>query len=101
MTNKIKGTTRSDVLRAIAECDELGRDVWLAKHGYQPSKLYAVELGGRRYDSKAVIGVASGLRASEFSGGAEHTVKVLVGLGFVVLKGGEPVTVEQTKRKRS
>lgn len=82
--------TRASVLLAVAECDVLGREAFLDRHGYRRGR-YVVEHGGRAYDSKALIGVAYGyehgcrpLVSSSFSGGREHAVKVLGRLGFVV-----------------
>lgn len=53
-------TSRSAVLRAIAECDRLGRDKFLAEHGYAPAKEYILRHNGKEYDSKAIVGVAYG-----------------------------------------
>lgn len=81
---------RSAVLAAIAEFDTLGREAFLAKYGYGPSRSYFIVYAGRRYDSKAIAGVAVGkqfpkanpLSAADFSGG-EATVKAkLEQLGF-------------------
>ncbi len=83
---------RNAVLQAMAEYDELGRDAFLARYGYGPARSYFVVHDGKRYDSKALAGVAVGkqfpisgpLTASEFSGG-EATVKAkLEQLGFEV-----------------
>ena len=76
----------------MAEYDELGRDAFLARYGYGPARSYFVVHDGKRYDSKALAGVAVGkqfpasgpLAATEFSGG-EATVKAkLEELGFEV-----------------
>jgi hypothetical protein len=83
---------RNAVLQAIAEYDELGRDAFLARYGYGPARSFFLVHNGKRYDSKALAGVAVGkqfpasgpLTASEFSGG-EATVKAkLEQLGFEV-----------------
>jgi hypothetical protein len=85
-------TSREAVLSAISECDSLGRDAFLKKHGFGQARSYFLVHGGRRYDSKAIAGVAHGyqhshsgvLRAADFSGGW-HTVKEkLEQLGFLV-----------------
>ncbi len=82
------------VVSAIGEFDELGRTQFLSKYGYGPSKSYFLEFEGKKYDSKAIIGVARQftgkglppLKASEFSGG-ETTVKAkLESLGFKVVR---------------
>ncbi|MGW5678913.1 HNH endonuclease [Streptomyces sp. NPDC003860] len=82
----------AQVLAAVDEFDRIGRDAFLTKYGFKPSRTYLLVVGGRRYDSKAVVGAAHGhlpgrepLAASEFSGGREHAVKLLVGLGFEVV----------------
>lgn len=91
--------TRESVLEAMAECDALGRDAFLARHGYRKSNAYRVEHNGRAYDSKAILGVAFGheydcpaLRPSEFSGGAEHCAKLFLRLGFTMRRSGETLT---------
>jgi hypothetical protein len=68
---------RSAVLKAIAEYDDMGREAFLARYGYGPSRSYFLEHEGKIYDSKAIAGVAVGkqfpeegpLKPSEFSGG--------------------------------
>lgn len=86
-------TDREAVLRAIREFDELGREQFLEKHGFGPARRYFVVHEGRRYDSKALAGVAYSyqfpqrdlLRASEFSGGEGSVGKVFGNLGFEVI----------------
>ncbi|MDP6848972.1 MAG: hypothetical protein QGI24_09310, partial [Kiritimatiellia bacterium] len=53
-------TDRNAVLQAIDECDRIGRQAFLAKHGYHPAKGYWLVHRGRSYDSKAITGVAYG-----------------------------------------
>lgn len=91
--------TRDSVLSAIAECDRAGRRAFLSWHGYGPSTGYDLVYRGRIYPSKAIAGVAHGyehgstpLQASEFSGGAEHTARALVHLGFAVRRDGKRLT---------
>lgn len=84
-------TSRDAVLAAIAEFDQIGREDFLAKYGFGPSREYVVVENGRPYDSKALLGAAYGhqfdgaepLRAQYFSGGDE-TRRVLERLGFEV-----------------
>lgn len=82
-------TSRDAVLAAIKECDTLGRDAFLKKYGYRYSRLYPLLYQGKRYDSKAIVGVAVGkqlnstpLRARDFSGGVATVLPVLTRLGF-------------------
>ncbi|WP_083940169.1 HNH endonuclease [Saccharomonospora saliphila] len=82
--------TRAAVLRAIAEYDELGRAEFLTKYGFGEARSYVLVKDGRRYDSKAVAGVAHqwtqgrALRPDEFSGGLGAAVKWLTELDFLV-----------------
>ena len=67
-------TSRHAVLEAIAECDRVGQETFLKKYGFHPARSYFLVHDGRRYDSKAIAGVAHGyqfpgqgpLHASEF-----------------------------------
>src|SRR5262249_21947826 len=85
-------TSRDAVLAALAEYDRLGQDAFLAKYGFGRAREYELVHDGKRYDSKAIAGVAHGiefpnlgpLRASEFSGGEATVKRKLEELGFVV-----------------
>ncbi|WP_222273154.1 HNH endonuclease [Modestobacter marinus] len=82
--------TTEDVLAAIREFDQLGRESFLQKFGFGRARDYFVRHGGRFYDSKALLGVAHGyqhgepLRPDEFSGGDAAAAATLRGLGFTV-----------------
>lgn len=81
-------TSPAAVKAAIAECDKLGHQEFLARYGYKKSRRYPLYYGGKVYDSKAIIGVAFGkqhgesLKSTDFSGGAATVVPVLNRLGF-------------------
>jgi hypothetical protein len=83
---------RESILKAIAEYDSLGRDRFLQRYGFGPAKSYFLVHGGKRYDSKAIVGVAYGyenpshgpLKSQEFSGGRETVKPCLESLGFEV-----------------
>lgn len=81
---------RAAVLAALDECDRVGRDTFLERHGFGRARDYFLEHDGRMYDSKAIVGVAHGyqfgkqLKAPEFSGGEQVVVPVLERLGFTV-----------------
>ena len=75
--------TRDQVLAAVAECDELGKVVFLRKHGYGAGR-YALRVNGRSYPSKAILGVAAGLASADFFGGARGAAGNLARLGFDV-----------------
>ena len=76
--------TRGDVLRAIGECDTLGKERFLKQYGYGDSVRYHLRFNGRSYPSKAILGRALGLENDDFFGGARETVKFLGELGFHV-----------------
>ena len=66
--------TRDAVLKAMDAYDALGQSEFLGPYGYHPSRSYVLVHNGKRYDSKAIVGVAHGylpgketLTASEFS----------------------------------
>jgi len=84
--------SRKAVLAAIAECDRLGRDSFLVKCGYGRGRNYFLDISGREYDSKAILGVAHGYEYPElgplshhaFSGGHLTVKPRLEEIGFVV-----------------
>jgi len=97
-------SSREAVLAAIAECDRLGRDAFLAKYGFGRSRDYVVAHAGGEYDSKALVGAAfhhqfpnaEPLLARDFSGGDE-TRGVLDALGFQVVGiGGSLDDIDET-----
>ena len=84
-------TSREAVLRAIEEYDQIGRDAFLAKYGFDRSRKFVVVCEGRQYDSKPLLAAAHGfqhpdqgpLRAYHFSGGHPTTSR-LRALGFTI-----------------
>lgn len=88
-----KLTSRDAILAAIAEYDSIGREEFLARHGFGEATRYLLEHNGRLYDSKAIAGVAHGienpdlgpLRSEAFSGGASTVKPALEALGFRVI----------------
>jgi hypothetical protein len=82
--------THDSVLNAVREYDAVGREEFLRRYGFGPSKNYFLARNGHRYDSKAIAGVAHKfavpgagiLKASEFSGGEATVARVLERLGF-------------------
>ncbi|MEV1068552.1 HNH endonuclease signature motif containing protein [Streptomyces sp. NPDC050263] len=90
--------TRCEVEKAIEECDRLGREAFLKRHGFRRARRYLLSHEGKNYDSKAIVGAAHGflpgqqpLAASYFSGGAAHAAGLLRGLGFDIAEE-HPVT---------
>jgi 5-methylcytosine-specific restriction protein A len=85
-------TSRDAVVAAMEEFDRLGRSRFLETYGFGRSRGYFVLHDGRRYDSKAIVGVAhhyehpelGPLAPSDFSGGESTVARRLEQLGFVV-----------------
>jgi len=50
----IEGLAWNDVLRAMSEFDELGRDEFVDRHSYTKSRSYFIENNGNRYDMKPI-----------------------------------------------
>lgn len=95
------------VVAAVREFDDLGREAFLRKYGFAPSRRYYLEYAGRRYDAKAIIGVAHGyerpddgpLGPAQFSGGEEAANRVLRELRFSVVTDQEdPISAEREWR---
>jgi 5-methylcytosine-specific restriction enzyme A len=88
--------TRDSVVRALDEFDRLGREAFLARHGFGEARTYLIVRDARLYDSKAIVGVAHGvatgrtLAAREFSGGDATVARLLTRLGFVVVRRSNP-----------
>jgi hypothetical protein len=86
------------VEQAVEEFDRLGRDAFLEKYGFGPAQAYFLEIDGKRYDSKAIVGAAHGfqfpslgpLRAADFGGGDATVRSKLERLGFNVVVLGVP-----------
>lgn len=51
---------RESVLKAMEEFDALGREVFLKRYGFGIAHRYFLVHGGKKYDSKAIVGVAHG-----------------------------------------
>lgn len=79
-------TTREAVISVMREFDAVGMEKFLTVYGYGWSVSYVIRYEGREYPSKAILGVSAGLSSGEFSGGSAHTVRVLRGLGFTVVR---------------
>ena len=89
-------TDPAAVRSAVRLFDELERESFLATYGYRRARSYFLEIDGRRYDSKAIAGVAYGLQhpdrptptAADFSGGDSTVAQTLRRLGFRVVEVG-------------
>jgi len=95
--------TAEYVRRAIAECDRLGHIEFRGKYGFGEALVYDLVYEGRRYDSKAVLGVAyifaNGERPSHYSGGAATVVPRLRKLGFIVESRHVPDSVNAPRQR--
>jgi len=85
-TVEVAGRTvsRGDIIRVIAEIEDLGRVRFLRRYGYREASRFVLRVNGKSYPSKAVLGVAAGLKPSEFFGGARGAAGSLARLGFNV-----------------
>ncbi|MFV2117824.1 hypothetical protein ACE14D_05000 [Streptomyces sp. Act-28] len=50
--------TRESVLKAMEECDELGEESFLLRHGFEPARSPLLMHEGKRYGFDAIVGVA-------------------------------------------
>lgn len=85
--SSLKHISRETVLRTLDEADAMGLPAFLAKYGYHAAKAYQIRYMGRSYPSKAILGVAGGLRPAEFFGGVAQAVPALERLGFQIRNG--------------
>ena len=100
--------SRREILQAVAEYDQLGRDGFLEKYNFGAARSYLLVIDGKAYDSKAIVGVAHGflpgqkrLAAREFSGGEATVGRLLRRLGFQVTSAASVLTVEELIEKLS
>ena len=91
MSKTLKTIVKEDALGAMARFDSMGREAFLAEFGYKPSHTYKIRFRRREYDSKAILGVAAGLDAADFSGGVSRLAPVCrrLGLALINKKTGE------------
>lgn len=92
MLNELKDSNA--VKQAIAEFDKIGRENFLKKYGFQPSREYLLQQDGKLYDSKAIVGAAFGyafprrgpLTSNQFKGGEASVRRKLEKLGFRIVR---------------
>lgn len=91
-------TSKRAVLAAVREFESLGRERFLSMYGFGHARTYFLDINGRLYDSKAIVGVAyrhqfpkhGPLKPEEFSGGHATVEAKLISLGFSVRVGRSP-----------
>jgi hypothetical protein len=85
--------SREAVLKAIAEHEQMGSEAFLRTYGYRTPDSYWILHEGKRYPSKAILGVAwhyqdlsqPPLHPSQFSGGRATVQVTAKTLGFQVV----------------
>ena len=100
-------TSSAAVRAALDEFDRTGRATFLQKHEFRPARDYYLVADGKRYDSKAIAGVAYGyqhpdegiLKPRVFSGGEATVGKKLADLGFTVEGPKEGIGGERARRQ--
>ena len=82
--------TRKSVLEAIQKFDSIGREQFLKRYGFGSARAYWLVYDGRKYDSKAIVGVAHKYarpdlgQLKNFNGGAATVKRQLEKLNFIV-----------------
>lgn len=89
--------TANTVLKAIAEHDRLGAEVFRQRYGFGPARAYTLVHAGKEYDSAAIAGMAHGylpgqrvLGPADLSDGLETVARVLRDLDFEVREEPKP-----------
>lgn len=98
--------SRSHVLAAMKEYDNLGSREFLRRYGFGRATAYTLWHQGQEYDPKAILGVAllhatgTAARSDELSSGMDGAAKVLTGLGFDVVVDEEALAAEKPRRAK-
>ena len=103
-----KLTDPNAIVAAAAVFDAMGRDAFLERYEFGRSTKYRVQIDGKLYDSKALVGVAFGIQHpasaplthKDFSGGHKSALAALRRLGFMEMEDaalGPLVLVENEK----
>ena len=99
--------SRSHVLAAMKEYDNLGSREFLRRYGFGRATAYTLWHQGQEYDPKAILGVAllhatgTAARADEISDGKDGAAKVLTDLGFDVVVDEEALAAEKPRRTKT
>ena len=98
--------SRSHVLAAMKECDNLGSREFLRRYGFGRATAHTLWHQGQEYDPKAILGVAyllatgTAARSDDLSEGTAGAAKVLTDLGFDVVVDEEALTAEKPRRAK-
>jgi hypothetical protein len=98
--------SRSHVLAATKECDNLGSREFLRRYGFGRSAAYTLWHQGQEYDPQAILGVAflhaSGTapRSDELADSFDGAAKVLTDLGFDIVVDEEALAAEKPRRAK-
>lgn len=96
--------SRSHVLAAMKEYDNLGSREFLRRYGFGRATAYTLWHQGQEYDPQAILGVAllhatgTAARTDELSGGTDDWARVLTDLGFDVVVDEEALAAEKPRR---
>jgi hypothetical protein len=99
--------SRSHVLAAMNEWDDLGQREFLRRYGFGRAPAYSLWNRGQEYDPAAVLAVAyfhaTGTvpRSDEPTGGSDGAARVLSGLGFDVVVDEEALAAEKPRRAKT
>jgi hypothetical protein len=90
-------TDHDAVLRAIAECEALGHEVFLERYGFVRSKRYEVVHDGEHYDPAAIVAVGHREQHGRVLSPAETkgSSRVLRDLGFMLFDPTPPWREEE------
>ena len=104
-------TSLAAIRQAMSEYDRIGQYAFLRKYRFRKARSFLLKDGDRRYDSKAILGVAYGIQyptegpllSANFNGGEKAAAGRLDSLGFdivVVHDDGQEIPLrEHTEQK--
>jgi hypothetical protein len=99
--------SRSHVLAAMHEWDELGPREFLRRYGFGRAPAYTLWHRGQEYDPAAVLGVAyfhatgTAARSDEISGDQDGATKALSDLRFDVVVDHEALAAAKPRRAKT
>jgi hypothetical protein len=99
--------SRSHVVAAMKECDNLGSREFLRRYGFGRATAYTLWHQGQEYDPQAILGVAylhatgTAARSGELADSQDGPAKVLTELGFDVVVDEEALAAEKPRRAKT